>query len=320
MSKPEPNHRPQIAFIDDEVKVLDGIRRVLTSLHVDWDMLFFSSPLIALHDPRLLSCDVVISDLKMPDMNGLELMKALRNKGLSAEIIILTGTGDMEAAMEAINEIKAFRFYVKPCPQQQLLNGITEAITKNRASTGTTDLLPYAVIALDQDKRITFMNKEAADMIRSADIVMADGKGQCVAITPSATTALYKAIENVTKSGDPIVLGMDGRKTETRFSILIERISMDQNKSSIYLFIMDPGKRKPPSSEALKNLFDLTNSEAKLAHGLAMGQDLKEIAETMDVTIQTARTYLKALFDKTGTNRQADLVRTLIIAVPQVRI
>lgn len=319
LTEPQQNNRPKIAFIDDEIEILDGIRRVLTAQHVDWEMLFFSAPLTALHDKRLLSCDVVVSDLKMPGMNGLELMKALRHKGFSAEIIILTGTGDMEAAMEAINEIKAFRFYVKPCPQQRLLNGITEAIVKRRTSIGATDLLPFAVIALDLDKQITFMNKEGAEMISAADVIMQDGKGRCLAATSTGTESLYTAIEAMNESGDPVVLGINGGKTGSRFSILIERASDDKKNSSVYLFIMDPNKRKPPPPEALKNLFDLTNSEAKLAYGLALGQDLKEAAKSMDVTIQTARTYLKVLFDKTGTNRQADLVRTMIIAVPQVR-
>ena len=308
-----------VVFIDDEVEILNGIRRLLLETEVDWEMLFFSDPLEAAADSRTLTSDVVVSDLLMPGMNGLDLMRTLRAKGMTAAIIILSGTGDMGAALEAINELKVFRFYIKPCPQQRLMDGITEAITLRRTSMAAADLLPFAVIALDHDKRVTFMNKEGAHMVSQGTVIAFDGGGRCRTASVAETAALHHAIDTVGKTGETVVMGVNAERGETRYSLLIEPAPSDSGNSAVFLFIMDPKKRRPPSLEALKQLFDFSNSEAKLAYGLAQGLDVKEVAESMDVTVQTARTYLKNLFDKTATNRQAELVRTLITAVPQVR-
>ena len=308
--------RPQVLFIDDETVVLDGIRRTLLLQNVDWDTAFISDPMQALEDKRALSADVIVTDLRMPHMTGLELMKALRTKGMSAQVIILTGTGDMGSALEAINEISAFRFYIKPCPQPRLIEGITEAIAQRQATNAAADLLPYAVLSLDKSRCVTFMNKEGAKLVAAGTVIVVDGMGRCHATTTAQTTHLYQSIDTAIATGETIVFGLDAPKTEIRYSVLIERAT--EGSTAVFMFVMDPTKQIPPSQDALKHLFDFSNSEAKLAHGLALGLDIKEVAESMGVTIQTARTYLKSLFEKTATNRQAELVRVLITAVPQV--
>ena len=313
-----PDRQPQVIFIDDESVVLEGIRRSLLLQNLGWDCAFISDPIAALNDKRALTCDVIVSDLRMPEMNGLELMKSLRAKGMSAEVIILTGTGDMTAALEAINDINAFRFYIKPCPQTRLTDGIKEAIAHRQASQAAADLLPFGVLALDAAKRITFMNKEGARLISQGDAIIMDGMGRFHAPSTTKTNEIYQAIDAVCASGDALVLGLDDRQGDTRYSVLLERAERNNGTASVFLFIMDPGRQSPPSLDALKHLFEFSNSEAKLAHGLAMGQDIREVADGMGVTIQTARTYLKALFDKTGTNRQAELVRVLITSVPPI--
>ena len=308
-----------VAFVDDEVEVLNAIRRLLEFQEVEWDLLFFTDPQAALHDRDILSCDVVVSDLRMPGLSGMDLLKALRHRGLDAAMIILTGTGDMGAALEAINEIKVFRFYLKPCPQQRLVDGISEAIAQRRANLQAADLLPFAVIALDDLKRVTFMNKDGAALVNGGKVIVLDGGGHCRAATPGDTVLLHTAIESFVALGEPIVLGLNDKDGETRYSFLIDHAAGSGGGATVFLFIMDPQKRRPPSVEALKQLFDLSNSEARLAHGLAQGLDIREVADSLDITVQTARTYLKTLFEKTSTNRQAELVRTLITAVPQVR-
>ena len=310
---------PTVAFIDDDERVLDAIRRLPRLRTFSWDLLFYTDPLAALQDSRILACDVVISDLSMPGMDGLELMKALRAKGLLAEVIFLTGTGHMDAAVQAINDIKAFRFYLKPCPQDQLVDGIAEAIALRQSRRSSAELLPFAVFALDGDKHLTCRNSEAQQLLDRGHIISQDAAGHCRANSVAATAALHGAIQSAITTGEATVLGISGTNDAPRHSILVEPAPADGSGAAVLLCVMDPQTRRPPSAEALKQLFQLSNSESKLAHGLALGMDIREVAESMDITVQTARTYLKSLFDKTATNRQADLVRTLITAVPQVR-
>lgn len=62
-------------------------------------------------------------------------------------------------------------------------------------------------------------------------------------------------------------------------------------------------------------MFGLTPTEARLAVLLAEGASLQNVAEQLEITEQTARTYCKRIFGKTGTSRQADLVRLVITSV-----
>ena len=67
------------------------------------------------------------------------------------------------------------------------------------------------------------------------------------------------------------------------------------------------------SGSLLRDLFGLTQAEVQLAHALAAGKDLDEIALARGCTRNTVRNQLKQVFSKTGTHRQAELVRLLVM-------
>jgi len=66
---------------------------------------------------------------------------------------------------------------------------------------------------------------------------------------------------------------------------------------------------------ALRRLYGLTPAEARLAQALVAGEHLNDIAEHLGITKETARSQLKAVFAKTDTHRQAELVRVLLLGV-----
>ena len=57
--------------------------------------------------------DIIISDIQMPDLNGIELLRRLRGQAADVEVILITGHGDVETAVEALRE-GAFDFFSKP--------------------------------------------------------------------------------------------------------------------------------------------------------------------------------------------------------------
>jgi DNA-binding CsgD family transcriptional regulator len=78
------------------------------------------------------------------------------------------------------------------------------------------------------------------------------------------------------------------------------------------LFVDDPDRdAAPPRAALYERAFDLTPAEARLAVHLAAGASLTEAAEAFGVTHNTVRAQLRAIFDKTDTHRQSDLVRLL---------
>jgi len=72
--------------------------------------------------------DVAIMDLKMEDMDGLEVLKIFKQMGLDMKIIMLTGHGSQEAARKGI-ELGAFDYLTKPCELHELIAKINEAYT-----------------------------------------------------------------------------------------------------------------------------------------------------------------------------------------------
>ncbi|TAN70889.1 MAG: response regulator, partial [Magnetospirillum sp.] len=312
--------KPEVLFVDDERSVLDGIRRALVEKAVDWEMAFFDDPRAVLDAPQALSCKVIVTDLRMPDMNGLDLLEQLRARGMSAEAIILTGTGDMASALEAINTLRVFRYYTKPCPSSRLIEGIADAIRhRDGASVPTVvaDRLPLGILALDGVKRIGFMNKEGAKLVAAGTVLFADAAGRCRASTPQQTALLHRSIDKVLKEGESAVIAMTDVGGERRYSCLIDLDGRDRS-DSVLLFVRDIDRYPVPSVDTLKRLFDFSGSEAKLAYELAAGFDIKDAAERVNISVLTARTYLKTLFGKTRTNRQAELVRLLVTAMPSM--
>ena len=85
------------------------------------------------------------------------------------------------------------------------------------------------------------------------------------------------------------------------------------------VFLVDKGVRHVLHRELLQSLFALTPAEARLAEQFANGISLTEVADNLRITVATARTQLKSVFRKTGTSRQAELVRLLLLLSPTVR-
>ncbi len=83
----------------------------------------------------------------------------------------------------------------------------------------------------------------------------------------------------------------------------------------VLVFLTDPGTRQPLSAEALRALFQLTTTEARVVHQLGRGHRPDEIAQAMGVAPSTVAFHLRNCFAKTRTHRQADLV-ALALALP----
>lgn len=115
-----------IMFVDDEPRLLSGIRRRLSS---DYTVVTFESgteALAYLAEPNDVS--VIVADMQMPEMNGVELLKKVADLAPDIRRLMLTGNSDQETAMAAINEGKVFRFIRKPCETAELKTIINQVI------------------------------------------------------------------------------------------------------------------------------------------------------------------------------------------------
>lgn len=126
--------KPRLLLVDDERLVLDGL-----ALHLcrKYDVVVRTSGAAALEaldagDPFT----AVISDLRMPRMDGVELLAEVRNRAPDTTRVLLTGYADVTSAIAAVNEAGVHRFLTKPCPPAQLARALEEALASSAAARG----------------------------------------------------------------------------------------------------------------------------------------------------------------------------------------
>lgn len=132
--KPPPatvGDRPVVLCVDDEPSVLEGVRDTLRRAFTVRAATSGADGLALLRcEPRRYA--VVISDMRMPVMSGSAFLQQARRVAPLATRMLLTGHADAESAMRAVNDGQIFRFLVKPCQPDELLQACTAALWQHR--------------------------------------------------------------------------------------------------------------------------------------------------------------------------------------------
>ena len=115
----------RILFVDDEATLLEGLRRTLRPQRARWEMEFASGGLDALRMMDVSRFDVVVTDMRMPGMDGAQLLEQVRERFPRAVRIVLSGYCDMESTLRAVNF--AHQVLQKPCDATRLLQAIERA-------------------------------------------------------------------------------------------------------------------------------------------------------------------------------------------------
>ena len=84
---------------------------------------------------------VVLSDMNMPGMNGIQFLAKVQEHARDTVCIMLTGNADLQTAMQAVNEGNIFRFLTKPCPRETLVKALEAGVRQYRLVTAERDLL-----------------------------------------------------------------------------------------------------------------------------------------------------------------------------------
>jgi EAL domain-containing protein (putative c-di-GMP-specific phosphodiesterase class I)/CheY-like chemotaxis protein len=131
MSSPESVPLPTILVVDDEPTVAHATERILARQGYQVVVANGGRAAIALAAAR--SFDAVVSDLAMPDMDGRALLRAMRAQDLDVPFIFLTGSPDLDSAIDAI-EYGAFRYLIKPAAPTELLAVVAQAVGWRRVA------------------------------------------------------------------------------------------------------------------------------------------------------------------------------------------
>ena len=128
----------KILCVDDEPNVLAGLE---LHLHRRYDLSTASSGAAGLALLESNTFAVILSDMRMPGMDGAKFLSRARQLAPDSVRMLLTGQADLDSAIAAVNEGQIFRFLMKPCPPDRLLTAFQSAVEQHRLLTAERVLL-----------------------------------------------------------------------------------------------------------------------------------------------------------------------------------
>jgi len=117
-----------VLFVDDEPNILRAIKRALFSMNIT--LLLAEGGEKALELMEKHDVHVVISDMKMPQMSGAELLEKIANKYPNTFRVVLTGYADIESTIKAVNQGKIHRYLQKPWDNKELVSVVEEGLER----------------------------------------------------------------------------------------------------------------------------------------------------------------------------------------------
>lgn len=115
----------RLLFVDDDRMVLSGLRRALHDMREDWETVFAAGGQEALEAMEASPFDAVVTDMRMPGMNGAELLERIKDRYPEVIRIVLSGQSEKEAMLRSI--APAHQYLAKPCDIRELKLRLTQA-------------------------------------------------------------------------------------------------------------------------------------------------------------------------------------------------
>ncbi len=150
----------QVLLLDDEPSVLRALSRLLN--HHKIQTTTFTSGEEALSAMESHEFDVVISDMRMPNMDGLEFLTRAKSAAPDSQRMLLTGYADIEATIDAINKAKIHAYMNKPWENDHLVHAVKQAIEKYRLTKHNAILQEHV---LAQNKQLNELNHSLEQLV-----------------------------------------------------------------------------------------------------------------------------------------------------------
>ena len=145
-SAPMPSHRPTVLLVDDEESILNSLRRLLRGQ--PYDVLLATSGAQALEMLEQQPVDLVMSDARMPGMDGATLLAEVHRLYPATSRILLTGYADLTTIIKAINDGQIHRYISKPWNDEELQLVLQQTLEHQRLER----------LARDQTEQLKLLN------------------------------------------------------------------------------------------------------------------------------------------------------------------
>lgn len=194
---------------------------------------------------------------------------------------------------------------------------LAEARAARGEITAVLDRYRHGVVIVSGGRMIRYTNPAAAAILAAGDGLAVGRRGHLESSDSLAAPRLRSLITAAVRpagrrAGGRVLVPRCGKATHYALSVLpLEPACARGGERTAMVVIVDPEREVRGGREALRQLYGLTGAEARVAAVALRGKGLPAIAEDLAVSVNTARTHLQHVFDKSGTHRQAELVRLL---------
>ena len=331
----------KILFVDDDPNILAAFQRQLKkyfSVHV---ALGGEEGLraVSASDPFA----VIVSDLRMPGMDGIQFLSRVRQAAPDSVRMMLTGNADLSTAIDAVNQGNVFRFLTKPCEQQALINALSDGVRQYQLITAEREVLEETLRgsvkvlseilhllnpeAFGRASRITRFAREVASAMSVSDVWQIETAAAlsqigCVILPEEAVKKLYTG-EQLTGEESQLFamhpfIGSDLLAHIPRMKT-IAKIIVNQEKNfdgSEFPLESQEDEDIPLGARILKVVLDFDTFKARgLSNSEAFGSLTKSTGRYDPDVLSALRQILTAESrDEERTVRADDLVDGMILA------
>lgn len=203
----------KILFVDDDPNILSGLQRMLRPMRDDWEMRFAASGVDALEMMQVQPADLIVADMRMPGMNGAELLAEVNLRYPGTIRIVLSGHADSELIMKSVSV--AHQFLSKPCDAETLKLVIRKAI--DQRAMLEDDRLKNVISRMGSLPSVPALYKELMAELQKPDIsidqvarVISRDPGMTAKILQLANSAFFGLRRSVSDAADAVAyLGLD---------------------------------------------------------------------------------------------------------------
>jgi putative nucleotidyltransferase with HDIG domain len=179
-----------VLFVDDEVNILKAVKRMLR--HEPWEVVCASRPHEALELLDTTSAQVVVSDQRMPEMSGVDLLAAIRERHPDVVRMMLTGYTEMNVAVEAINRGEIFRLITKPWNDEELKATLRQAFDHFDMKE---EIKRLNLVTREQNFKLQDMNRNLEHKVRERTKQLAEKHSELRTAYIQTIRALAEAVD-----------------------------------------------------------------------------------------------------------------------------
>lgn len=343
---------PLILYIEDEPDLRDDVAEELEDAGMK--VIQAGDGEQALQILQKIRPDLILCDITMPGMSGYDLLQRLRQTRadlVDIPFVFLTAQTDPKQIVDG-KRAGADDYLIKPVDFDLMLatiqaritqierirqrhvievKGVQDALRELHTQrtrdtfehiTRAFDYVSFGIVLLGADAAVRFSNRAARSMANSVAGMCLDG---VVRLEGTRQTQAFRtAFDAASRVSDPtedfiecLSIARSGGQRDILLMVcaLACHHEQDPNEPIVMVIMADPAHRQPIAASALESLFGLTPTEAQIANAFADGRRSEEIARQFSISLTTVNFHKRNLFEKTGTNRQADLI-ALLLSLP----